>query len=503
MKFLNSKTIWLLVFLAIALRIPLLTGSFWLDEAAQALESARPFSQQLDIIPDFQPPLLHYLLHFAMYLGRSEWWLRLWGALIPGLISIIATYLIGKKVFCKNVGLIAGLLTATSSFHVFYSQELRPYSLAAMWAILSWLFLINIWLRAEKGNEDIKRPSKNYWLFYTICSVLGLFSSYTYPFVLLSQLIITLMLFSSNVKKHFLSAAITAVFFLPWLPMFLKQLQAGTSLRTSMPGWDQVVSLPQLQALPLTLGKLVFGVIRLEISTLFIGLSVLMTVITLSLIFLNKSRKNFPRKKLLIIFLAGALPLLITWMISFWIPVVRPKRLLFVQPFIYLLVSSLSVYAWQSKKLIQKTLAAILLGLFLSINLFSLYQYYTQPSLQREDWRSLRALVRMRFPERETALVFNFGEPFAPWRWYDRERFPTVATGRFNQVNYEQALEKLKPIFDYQYVLVFDYLRDLTDPDDLVIKAVEELGFELHELIDVENIGFVRVYIRSKEAVSG
>ena len=72
----KNHTIWLILLLALILRLPFLNGSFWMDEAAQALESARPLSQQLDIIPDFQPPLIHLILHFAMYLGREEWWLR-------------------------------------------------------------------------------------------------------------------------------------------------------------------------------------------------------------------------------------------------------------------------------------------------------------------------------------------------------------------------------------------------------------------------------------------
>jgi len=41
--------LFLLLILATAVRLPLLGGSFWLDEAAQALESARPFNQQRTI----------------------------------------------------------------------------------------------------------------------------------------------------------------------------------------------------------------------------------------------------------------------------------------------------------------------------------------------------------------------------------------------------------------------------------------------------------------------
>lgn len=123
--------------LAFLLRLPLLNGSFWLDEAAQALESSRPLSQQLELVPDFQPPLLHLIVHFALYFDQSQWWLRLIGALIPGLVTIGITYFIALRLTSARTALMVGFLLATSSLHIFYSQELRPYSLPAMWAVLS------------------------------------------------------------------------------------------------------------------------------------------------------------------------------------------------------------------------------------------------------------------------------------------------------------------------------------------------------------------------------
>ncbi len=58
-------TLILITLLALLLRLPLLTGSFWLDEAAQALESARPFSQQIEFLKLFRQP---GLLIFSLFL---------------------------------------------------------------------------------------------------------------------------------------------------------------------------------------------------------------------------------------------------------------------------------------------------------------------------------------------------------------------------------------------------------------------------------------------------
>ena len=89
-KWWHRQSLLLLILgLAFLLRLPHLNGSFWLDEAAQALESARPAHEQFQIADDFQPPLLHLLTFIALRLGKSEAWLRLIGAVLPSLLTIL------------------------------------------------------------------------------------------------------------------------------------------------------------------------------------------------------------------------------------------------------------------------------------------------------------------------------------------------------------------------------------------------------------------------------
>ena len=56
MKKFHNLLILLTIFLGFLLRIVNLNQSFWLDEAAQVIESARPLSEQLNIAADFHPP---------------------------------------------------------------------------------------------------------------------------------------------------------------------------------------------------------------------------------------------------------------------------------------------------------------------------------------------------------------------------------------------------------------------------------------------------------------
>ncbi len=500
----------IILVLALGLRLPLLNGSFWLDEAAQALESSRPLSQQFAIMPDFQPPLIHLITHFALYVSQQEWWLRLISALIPGLVTIWATYQLGSKLFDQKTGLITSLLLATNSFHVFYSQELRPYSLPAMWATLSWLSLINL-TKPNFPPSAKKRPRWTHWLGFALLTLAGLYSSYLYPFLVLSQLAYILLTqkisFQNSLFKHYLiSLAGAGLGFLPWLPTFIKQLQTGQRLRQTLPGWEKVVSLPQLKALPLTIAKFVFGLSNLETNYFYVTAASLIALFTLGLTISTIRlirRKHIKLTKLLTVTTWFVVPLLTSWTVSFWVPVVRPKRLLFLLPSLYLvLVSIITTNLAQLKHLKQKLIINIstyaLLVILFSLNFFSLSQYYLKPDFQRENWRSLHSEIETRFPERETIALFSFKQPFASWRWYNHGQFPSLATGKNNITQVNDLKQELKPIFDYDFVLVFDYLRDLTDPNRQLTQAVESFGYEQIGTIERPKIGFVRIYVKQQ-----
>lgn len=474
---------WLVVGLAFVLRLPLLSGSFWLDEAAQALESTRPFSQQWQIFEDFQPPLLHYLLHFASQISVSEWWLRLWGALVPGLVTVWATYQLGKKLFHERVGLIAALLLATSSFHIFYSQELRPYSLPAALAILSTLALF------ERSFS---------WKKFALLSVLGCHSSYLYPFFLASQVCV---LWQKKELRRDVLTAVAGILLgcLPLLPLFLRQLAVGQELRGELPGWESVVSTPQLKALILVPLKFLYGVTDLRINTWYVGSLVIFIglVFLVGRQFLQELRKNSQLKNLFLSLgiLAGA-PLLLSWIVSFSVPVVQPKRLLFLLPLWYLLLAA------PLKKYSSKQRAALfLIVVMLIINFWGTLQYWVQPQLQRENWRELKRDIAQTLPASETIAVFSFDDAFAPWRWYEPPVVPSLATGTLTADSVEDLSGTLRPITEYQYVLVFDYLRTLTDPQNRIPAAIESFGFEGRGVFDYPGIGFVRIYSRPGNAV--
>ncbi|MEN8253403.1 MAG: glycosyltransferase family 39 protein [Patescibacteria group bacterium] len=493
----NNWQITLVLVLALVLRLVLIGDSFWLDEAAQALEIVRPTNQQLNLAKDFQPPLLHLILHFAHRLTgiKSEWFLRSIGALIPGLVTIWATYKIGEKIANKKAGLLAALLLASNSFHIFYSQELRPYSLPAMIGTLSWLTLLKLQATSSKSQTNLKSQILNITILF-ILSSLGLYSSYLYPFLILSQIAYVLLFKRRVVKAFFYSLFFSFLAFLPWLPMFLQQLKIGTAWQSQLPGWSTVVSITQFKSLPLVFGKFLYGVIDLEISATFFFSSFFIVFLLLTSSWQTLKQIN-KEKSLKIILIWLMIPLLSAWLVSFIIPVLRPKRVLYLLPAFYLFVSYL-LYSPKKSLLVKLTLAILL-----TTNLLSTFSYYRNPNYQREDWRNLQSQIYNKFDTKDTLLIFSFDEVFAPWIWYEKnskliiqnQKFDTLVTGKLYINNINNLEKKLELIKNYKTILVFDYLRDLTDPDDRLLSSIRNKGFAEVGALDQENIGLVRIYL--------
>ncbi len=510
---LSQLPAWSIVVFALFIRTAGLWDSFWLDEAAQALESTRPLSQQLQIAEDFQPPLLHLIVHFAAQVSQNEAWLRLWGALLPGLITIYCTYKIAEKLFSKQVAFISSFLLAVSSFHVFYSQELRPYSLSAAFATLSWLLLVQAFFVNKKFTAKDS-------MLYALTTALGLYSTYLYPFVVISQAVYVFWKERQALKGYLVSGSIAALLFVPWIPSFLEQLSVGQALRKSLPGWEAVVSIPQLKSLPLTLGKFMFGVLNIEMTVPFI-LTIIIFLLGLAatawLVWTNRN-KFFYSKQFILILCWLSIPLLSSWLFSFAIPVVQPKRVLYLLPAFYIFVYSLLAQAQeqdssllqrvtskvrqqQNSTIVKLMLVASTVWILLGLSGWSLISYIQNPVYQRENWRAIHQQILERYPTK-AAVVFAFDAAFAPWRWYDDGSYPVFATGSLTTATQGEVDEKLKKTSDYQYVLVFDYLRDLTDPNRKIETALENLGYSEKEVFGMPGIGFVRVFARQEDVLS-
>lgn len=460
----------LVLLLAVLVRLPLLPGSFWLDEAAQALESARPLTQQLSLNGDFQPPLYHLLVFVLIQFSRQEWWLRL-ASLLPAVLTLYLTYRLAEKLFNRPVAFLSGFLLAVSPLHVFYSQELRPYSLSVLWLMLA-LNLLSAGLKTK--------PAK---IALVLVNALGLLTVYTYIFALLAQLVFVITSKKIPYRSFLLSLVSSLFLCVWWLPSFWSQFRTGQALSQSLPGWRQTVSPAALKALPITFNQFTWGRIPVPDSGWPLPLTLIPIALSLFLIF--QSFRQPPARPLAY---ALALTLSAAWLVTWFIPLLDSKRVLFLLP---LWVMLLALAIMQFKPFWRYGIIIF----YLSLHLSSFYRYWTNPDLQREPWRQAVAWVESQAAP-ATPVVFAFSGPFAPWSWYQTQDLPTLSPGYLAGSSEGDLDPRLINLLSSDQVIVFDYLMDLTDPDRLIYAWLDSAGFRPAQIGTFPNLGQIRVFNR-------
>lgn len=111
--------------IALALRFYKLgEWSFWGDEMITLRRAENVFNYEIS-----RWSISNILIHISLnLLGISEWSARLMPALI-GVVSIPILYFPIRKLFGPTFALLAGLLLAVSPWHIYWSQNVRFYSL--------------------------------------------------------------------------------------------------------------------------------------------------------------------------------------------------------------------------------------------------------------------------------------------------------------------------------------------------------------------------------------
>ena len=130
----------LVVLLAMILRLHNLAfESLFMDEILQVSFYHHTIAQIIgDAAIQSQMPLDYWIGHFVSQVLDSDFSVRLPAALFGTAAVLMMTLIVGQALSWQ-VGILSGLLLTLSPFHLYYSQEARPYALP----IFFFLFLIN------------------------------------------------------------------------------------------------------------------------------------------------------------------------------------------------------------------------------------------------------------------------------------------------------------------------------------------------------------------------
>ncbi len=204
--------------------------SLWLDEL-QTMNEANPALGWGELFNFFKtgehhPPLFFITerIFFSIF-GHTAYTARLAPA-IAGVAGIWAMYQLGKEILNRNLGILCAMLTCVNYFCLSYSQEARPYSFAFLFAALSFTWFIKF----------LKDPSKRNIAWYSVFSLLLLYTHYYSLFVITAQSILALLFIFQErgperkrlSRSFLLSLLIIIIGYLPWLSYF----KANLALRT-------------------------------------------------------------------------------------------------------------------------------------------------------------------------------------------------------------------------------------------------------------------------------
>ena len=224
----NNRTFFFLpaiIVLAFLLRIYRLgLYDLWFDEVLCAFQRFDLKNILNGRILDSNPPLYFLILHFFTPQKTSEFILRLPSALF-GTVTVFVLYGFAKRFFDEKTALISGLLLAISPFHIYYSQEVKMYSLFILLSFLSVIFLI----------LSIREDKYFFWAGFIISSTLNLYTHYYAILVTSVEIIIFIIAIVGSgrspdlpftkkmIKKWIASNVLILLLFSPWIPVMLKE----------------------------------------------------------------------------------------------------------------------------------------------------------------------------------------------------------------------------------------------------------------------------------------
>ncbi len=205
-----------ILILALILRLLFINkpDGLWNDEYISWMISATPFSNGFinEMKSQCHMPFYYLYLKFFMTLfGQSDIILRL-ASVFAGIISVIAMYFAGKEKD-KRTGLLCAGFSAISSFLIYYSQEVRIYSILFFFSALTLLYTL----------KTIKNPDKKNLILCIFSNLMIMFThTIGFVFVLFNLIFLSVNLFKKYKKTIIIIWSCLCIGGLAMMPIVLK-----------------------------------------------------------------------------------------------------------------------------------------------------------------------------------------------------------------------------------------------------------------------------------------
>ncbi len=371
----NKHYVWIIFLQLLAVLIFLtysLPLSIRLDESQSLWQTSFSMRQLLSSLSqNVHVPLYHVVLHSVQIVFDNSIIVSRLFSLVWYLISVPIFYGFGTYIYNRRTSFFATTLYGISPFMVWFSSEIRMYTMLILITILVHFFFIRL-MRAPRALS---------WVAYAVSCVLGMYTHYFFFLVLLSHFIF----FFSTRRKNFnqgqllpflavVLVAITA--FLPWLFTVF----SGEGVNDSKPVLDPPTSID------------VFNVF----SNFFFGFqvdavnSIILSCwpVLLILLFLALNRKHTPSTETRFLFAVTVIPLMFAYIISMvYQPLFLSRYLIIVLPSMFLLVARLAELYTPAPALLYKSTLVVI------ISASVLVQLKNPDTPTKEDYAAVSAYV--------------------------------------------------------------------------------------------------------------
>jgi len=418
----------LLLLLAFALRLHRLGyQSLWYDEAVSMHLALKDLgSLTLHTARDIHPPLYYYLLHFWILAAGSSEFSAAFFSLVFGILIIAACYRLGTELYDRRAGLLTAFLLAVSPFNLWYSQEIRMYTLGAFLGLASLYCLIRLagvtrresrehMASAEAHPDGQGGGTWKLWLGYILSSAAGLYTLYYFAFLLLFQnLLVIGWWLATRLKGRkgvvsllgwVLAQVMILALYLPWLPVALRQ-----ALFPPVPPWRGFTDLGTViiqSWTALSLGQSV------DPESLLVW-PVLSFMFALYLLGLREAAVG-NRGRAMSILLCGHtfVPLLVIYLLSLRTPLFHVRYMFTYSPPFYLLLALGLIRLGRSRR-IALPLGVVIITVACG---YSIYRSHFDPQYASDDHRAAVNYIEQRMAPGD-AILINAGYSYPAFLYY-------------------------------------------------------------------------------------
>lgn len=436
----------------------------WFDEAISVDYARQTIPVLFSLNSGDNHPVGYYLTlkGWIMLFGDSDAIVRLL-SVIPGVLAIWLTWLIGKRLFPNSprLVLLAVALMAFSPFQIYFSQEARNYSFMQLFVMLA----IWYWLRGLEKNQRWD------WAMMGVATALGLVFNITTSMYIAAIGLVMLFGWKRYWRNGMLLQFVVA--------NGIGTLVASVALVPKLNRLSVVkdyfwVPVPDLLTVMRTFYTFIFGAspTNLLMPSLALAFVILFIVLVQVILGLVRQRKqvqpnaeNLPVNPLLLTFWLLFGPLLLVFVVSIvYQPIYLDKALMACAPFYFLLIGWTIFKPGQEKKFVGRFLAygtpVVLAIILVVVTLPALYTGTINPLyIARYDATRIDSYLASRFQSGDVVATAT-DVSMLPLLYYDAKKLPIYPIAEYPYPNvFPALLDKIGTAFVSQADFAKNYKR--------------------------------------------